>query len=265
MKYLIFIFLFIQLIFVNAQELKATLIKEYVLEADKFIGVDNYENSYYVHNNTLFKKTINFTYSYSNTQLGSITSIDITNPLKLLVFYRDFNTVLLLDNKLNELTKPINFTTESFSKNIAFASISSNNNLWLYSLDDNKLQLWNHQTRKIEFTSQPLTFFVNNFEPINQLSTYKNCWLIGKNNILKFNEYGSFIEGHEKTKTNNLRLFRDRYIFLEDNKLFYENTSNTSQEINLNPEVFIESFYVNTNHIYIFDGTKIFVFKIIKI
>jgi len=265
MKYLIFIFLFIQLFFVNAQELKTTLIEEYIIKADKFIGVDNYKNCYYVHNNTLFKKTINFTYSYSNTQLGSITSVDITNPLKLLVFYRDFNTVLLLDNKLNELTKPINFTTGSFSKNIAFASISSNNNLWLYSLDDNILQLWNHQKRKIEFTSQPLTFINNNFVPTNQLSTYKNCWLIGENNLLKFNEYGTLIESQEKTMSCYLRPFGDGYIFSEDNKLVYQKSLNKTEQIKLNPQVFIKSFYVNTNHIYIFDGTKVFVFKFIKI
>jgi len=265
MKYLISILFFVQLFLVHSQDLNTSFTKVYVLNADKFIGVDDYDNSYYVHDNTLFKKTTSLTYSYTNTQLGSITSVDITNPLKILVFYRDFNTILLLDNKLNELTKPINFTTDSFSKNIAFTNMSSNNNLWLYSLDDNILQLWNHQTRRIEFTSQPLTFFIENFEPVKQVSTYKNCWLIGQNNILKFNEYGTFIESFEKTTTDNLRPFRGGYLFLENNKLIYQNSSNTPNQIDLNSEVFIKSFYVNTNHIYIFDGTKVFVFRFIKI
>jgi len=252
-----------QLFFVYAQEINTLFIKGYSLKADKFIGVDDFDNTFYINNNILFKNTSKDTYSYANTQLGEISSVDITNPLKVLVFFRDFNTVLLLDNRLNELTKPINFTTESFSKNIAFASMSSNNNLWLYSFDDNILQLWNHQTRKINFTSQPVTFF-KDFEPVKQLSTYQSCRLIGKNLMLKFNEYGTFIESYD-INNPEINLFKDGHIILNENQLVYHDSLNKENPININQEVFIKSFYVNTNHIYIFDGTKIFVFKLLKI
>jgi hypothetical protein len=264
MKYFISVVVLFQLFFVQAQELKTAFFKDYSLKADRFIGVDDFGNSYYINQNSLYKKTAQTTYSYANSQLGEITSVDITNPLKVLVFYRDFNTVLLLDNRLNELTLPINFTTESFSKNITFTSVSSNNNLWLYSFDDHILQLWNHQTRKIQFTSQPLNLFIDDFKPIRQFSTYKSCWLVDQNNILKFNEYGSFIESYE-VNNSDLTAYDKGYIILENNKLFYQGPSRELTQIDLNPAVNIKSFYVNTNHIYIFDGTKIFVFKIIKI
>ena len=264
MKFFTFILFLFQLFFINAQEIKTAFYKDYSITAETFIGVDDFENSYYINHNTLYQKTAKFTYSYTNSQLGEITSVDITNPLKILVFYRDFNTVLMLDNKLNELTKPINFTTESFSKNVAFTNISSNNNLWLFSFDDNILQLWNHQTRKIQFASQPLTFFIDDFKPVKQLSTYKSCWLVGERNILKFNEYGTFIETYA-INNSELTPFKDGHIFLEDHKLYYQDISSERHQININPEVFIKSFYVNTNHIYIFDGTKIYVFKFIKI
>jgi len=264
MKYFAFVVVLFQLFFVQAQELKTAFLKDYSINADKFIGVDDFENSYYIKHNTLYKKTPQTTYSYANSQLGEITSVDITNSLKILIFYRDFNTVLLLDNRLNELTIPINFTTESFSKNITFTSISSNNNLWLYSLDDHILQLWNHQTRKTQFTSQPITSFIDNFIPIRQFSTYKSCWLVGERNILKFNEYGTFIESYE-VNNSDLKTFDEGYIVLEDKILFYQDPSRELTLIDINPVVIIKSFYVNTNHIYIFDGTKIFVYKIIKI
>ena len=264
MKYFAFVIVLIQLFFVQAQEFKTAFFKDYSINADKFIGVDDFENSYYINHNNLYKKTAQTIYSYANSQLGEITSVDITNPLKILVFYRDFNAVLLLDNRLNELTTPINFTTESFSKNITFTSISSNNNLWLYSLDDQILQLWNHQTRKIQFTSQPLNLFIDDFKPIRQFSTYKSCWLVGERNILKFNEYGTFIESYE-INNGDLKAFDEGYIVLEDNKLFYHGPLRELTKIDLNPPVIIKSFYVNTNHIYIFDGSKIFVFKIMKI
>ena len=120
MKYFAFVVVIIRLFFVQAQEFKTAFFKDYSLNADKFIGVDDFENSYYINHNNLYKKTAQTIYSYANSQLGEITSVDITNPLKILVFYRDFKTVLLLDNRLNELTTPINFTTESFSSKANF-------------------------------------------------------------------------------------------------------------------------------------------------
>jgi len=267
MKFFAFIFLFIQLLSVNAQEsisIETEFLKDFSLKADTFIGVDDFENYYYIQNNTLHKKTGQQTYTYTNTQLGKITSVDLTNPLKILLFYRDFNTVLFLDNKLNELTTSINFTSESFSQQITFVNISSNNNLWLYSLDDNVLQLWNHQTKKIQFTSQPLSFYANGFSAIQQFSTYKNCWVTDEQTILKFNEYGTFLETSFIDSYTNIKPFQDGYMYVKNHKLHYLNTMIDLQQTQQDAEVLIKNFYINSNHIYIFDGTKIFVFRIIK-
>ncbi len=264
MKFFTAIFLFFQFLFVNAQEIQIEFLKDLPLNVDEFIGVDSFENYYYMKNNTLYKKTSQQTYTYTNTQLGKITSVDITNPLKVILFYRDFNTVLFLDNRLNELTTSINFTSESFPQQITFVNISSNNNLWLYSLDDNVLQLWNYQTKKVQFTSQPLSSFSNDFKIIQQLSSYKNCWLIGKNVILKFNEYGIFLEATTIDDHIYLKPFQKGYMYLKDNKLYYQESSTNFQQIHTEIEGIIKSYSINTKHIYIFDGTKIFVFKILK-
>jgi len=264
MKFFTLIFLFFQLIFVNAQEIQTEFSKEIELNPDIFIGVDNFENYYYIKNNTLYKKTAQKNYSYTNTQLGKITSVDITNPLKILLFYKDFNTVILLDNKLNELTTSINFTSEAFSEQITSVNISSNNNLWLYSLDTNVLQLWNHQSKKVQFTSQPLSSYIDNFNANLLLSSYKNCWLIGEGSILKFNEYGIFLDSSTIDSHTLIKPFQEGYLYVKDNKLFYQTTSTDVQRIHIEKEGLIKSFYINSEHIYIFNGTKIFVFRIIK-
>ncbi len=264
MKLFTVIFLFFQLFFTNAQEIETSFLKEIELNADTFIGVDTFENYYFIKNNTLHKKTSEQIYTYTNTQLGKITSVDITNPLKVLLFYRNFNTVLFLDNKLNELTTSINFTSESFSQQITFVNISSNNNLWLYSLDDNVLQLWNHQTKKIEFTSQPLSFYNDDFRGIQQLSSYKNCWLVGENAILKFNEYGVFLESSTNQNYTHIKPFQEDFIHIKESKLYYQDTVLNFYQTFTEKELIIKNYSVNTDHIYIFDGTKIFVFKILK-
>jgi hypothetical protein len=45
------------------------------------------------------------TFVYQNFSLGKITKVDLQNPLKIVLFYENFNTVVTLDNQLNEIQK----------------------------------------------------------------------------------------------------------------------------------------------------------------
>jgi hypothetical protein len=47
------------------------------------------------------------TFVYQNFSLGKITKVDLQNPLKIVLFYENFNTVVTLDNQLNEIQKSI--------------------------------------------------------------------------------------------------------------------------------------------------------------
>ncbi|MET2986291.1 hypothetical protein [Aureibaculum conchae] len=264
MKYLISGFLLFNLFFVYAQEIEIKFMNQFELTADEFIGVDEFDNIYYIKNNTFYKKDDKKTLSYSNTQLGKITSIDIKNPLKIILFYNDFNTVILLDNKLNELSNRIDFNEALLSKNISLVAGSSNNNLWIYSLDDNTLQTYNYNTKKVTFTSQSLSFSTADFKAKKLVSSYKNCWLIGKNSILQFNEYGTSLNEIEVSDVIDVKLFKENLIYLKDNNLHRLNNDKVTS-IALEKEISIESFYINKNEIYIFDGTTIFVFSFLKI
>ena len=259
MKFLVFALFFFHFSF--SQELE--FVADFSIDADHFIAVDNFENYYFLKNNTLYKRTTTKTYSYSNIQLGEITSVDIKNPLKISLFYSHFNTVLFLDNQLNELTTPINFSASSFSKNIAFVNTASGTNLWLYSFDDGVLQNWNYQTKKIQFTTKPLSYFKDRFTPKQLLSTYKNCWLIGNTTILQFNTYGAFVRDYAIENAANIKLFKNGFIYLKKNQIYYQNDIET-KELPLKAKITIRNFSMNGNQIYLFDGSQIFIYKILK-
>ena len=86
------------------QELVAEFSQEQDLEADVFIGADKFSNIYYTQNRTLHKAETNQVLEYAALNLGEITTVDIVNPLKISVFYKQSNTVVLLDNTLTELS-----------------------------------------------------------------------------------------------------------------------------------------------------------------
>lgn len=262
-----FIFILFIVQFCIAQQtdsiLTTKLINSFELVADEFMGFDEFDNLYYVRNNSLHKKKDKKTVSYSNTQLGKITSVDIKNPLKIILFYSDFNTVIILDNKLNELSNRIDFSNNLFSKNVSLVTGSSTNSLWLYSSDDNTLQSYNYQTEKVQLTSQPLSFTKADFKVKKLVSSYKNCWILGENGIIQFNEYGTLLNQIEINEVRDIVLLNDNYVYLKNNKL-YKGDENVKLPIELKKEISIESFYVNKDEIYIFDGTSIFVFLFTK-
>ena len=72
---------------------------------DKFIGKDNFQNYYHTSDNQLFKQGKNKTLNYKNLALGKIDDISIENPLQIVLLYKSFNTIVLLDNQLNEIQK----------------------------------------------------------------------------------------------------------------------------------------------------------------
>ncbi len=265
MRVLIVIIVCFQLLSLNAQELKTTFVKSVPIKADRFIGVDSFDHFYYTIGNTLYKKTPNKVYSYNNIQLGTITTVDLSNPLKIVLFYRDFNVMILLDNRLNELSDRINFSTESYAKNVAFVSISSNNNIWLYSLDDNILTLWNYESKKTIFDTQPLSLYEKEFEATNQISTYEYCWLISQGSVLLFNEYGSFIKSIKSNAIKQFQPYLNGYLFADTDNVYYKNLENNQKEVlRVNQGHKIDNFMRVKNNLYFFDANVLYKYTVLK-
>ncbi len=253
---LLFVYLsFLLGLTVTAQKVKVTFIKSIPLKADAYYGTDTFENIYYNINDVLYKKTPKKTYQYNNLALGKINSISLFNPLELVVFYKDFNNVIILDNTLNEIQK-LSF----IDKNISSVAKASKNNLWLYNTDAQQLELYNYKTKTVLAKSQPQSLL----DPKAMQGHANFVWVKTKDNTLKvFNNYGSEINTIDK----NIEVFAINklgdVIFKSDNSLYLK--SKTIEEINLNKNLDIKNISVIDNKLYIFNGKAIFIFKFLKI
>ena len=97
-----------------------------------FVGRDQYGYHYFVDNNVLYKIKNQEQWEYKNVSLGKLSKVDITNPLKIVLFYENFNTVVLLDNQLSE-TQKINFSENNLPISITATGLASQNQLWVYN------------------------------------------------------------------------------------------------------------------------------------
>ncbi len=74
---------------------------------------------------------------------GKVYSIDATNPLKLLLFYKDFGTIVVLDRFLNVRTT-INLRQNNIFQ-VKAVGQSYDNNIWLYDEQEAKLKKLNDE------------------------------------------------------------------------------------------------------------------------
>lgn len=103
---------------------------------------DNLGNIYMVEGNNQIKKVNDKGDSigiYNDIKkYGSICSIDASNPLKLIVFYKDFSTIAVLDRLLNKRNY-IDLRRQNMPQ-IKLVTSSYDNNYWIFDELENKIK-----------------------------------------------------------------------------------------------------------------------------
>jgi hypothetical protein len=104
--------------------------------------VDNLGNYYLLSKDNQLKKLNNRGDSMGVfndvRRYGKLYAMDVTNPLKVLLYYKNFSTVVVLDRFLN-VVNTIDFRKANIFQVKAIAQ-SYDNNIWLYDEQNNKLK-----------------------------------------------------------------------------------------------------------------------------
>jgi hypothetical protein len=191
MKNIILLFLASSFSFVTGQNQKivASPINHINIDADQFLGYDSF-GYYYTVKNAVFSKSNDQQYlEYKNVSLGKITKIDLQNPLRIVLFYENFNTVVLLDNQLNE-TQKINFSENLTPINVSATGNAAQNQLWIYNSLTNQIGLYDYlkeEYRSISTSFQENIKYYqsdfNMFHWIDQENNWYSCDLFGKTSL----------------------------------------------------------------------------------
>lgn len=250
----ILLFLLFTPVFLFAQELK--LVKSTNLDATQFIGIDSYKNTYFIKDRVLHKAGHDGSFVYNDFQLGSISIVDIINPLKIVLFYEDMNTVVFLDNKLSEIER-INFNNLTDYINISAATNAGNNRLWIFNINSQQLELYNYRANTKTTVSQPFAGKV-----ISQASNFNYCYTLTENKLRAFNVYGSLLSEIEAKGFTKIVQHEKTVIGLKGNELFFI-SENSIKPIKIpvyeNP---IKELQLTKDFLYIYDGKKLHEFSI---
>lgn len=219
------------------------------IKSDVFIGADNFQNLYYTSKSTLYKKSAKEVIEYAALNLGEITSVDLINPLKLTVFYKESNTVVILDNTLAEIRR-INFSSIENFRNVSHATNAGDRRLWIFNTDIQRLELFDYNQNKVITEFPP-----SSFPALELTSDFNVCWVKTQNSIDSYTVYGSLINSFPINKQiHAVTTYRNNILVLSDKKLYYkekEAEEFTNIEI---PEIKIKQFSIKDEILYIYDG-----------
>lgn len=232
----------------------------FALIADIFVGTDTMGSYYYIKNNVLFKQKDNQIWQYQNIRFGDISTVDVINSLKIVVFYEAFNTVVLLDNQLNEIST-IDFSALSESVMARNIGMSGQNSLWVFNSINQQLALFNYETSVYKNLNQPIPFVFKNYQ-----TDFNNfIWLDNQQNVCQMDVFGKMTVLDSCPINDQFQFIAaSNYIlWLANNKMYLKKIGN-DQIIEINcGEKRINKFYYHDKILSIFTGEQIVNFNLI--
>lgn len=187
--------LFVKTSFAQQQNAETfTLLKTYT-GAIADVAMDNLDNLYIISSTGQIKKlnadgdSVGLYNQVKN--YGKAYAIDVSNPLKPLLFYKDFSTIVILDRFL-AVQSTLDLKRFSILNPSAIGN-SYDNNIWVYDEYDNKLKKIDEQGTKLLETADFRTAFNQSISPQKIINDNGLVYLADTaNGIFVFDNYGSF-------------------------------------------------------------------------
>lgn len=141
-----------------------------------------------------YTKTGEIYRTYSNNLLGVIANVDVTNPYKVVVYFRDFTKILILDNFLTPTSEAIDLTTLDLDA-ATLVCRSYNDGTWYYNSLKFELIRKNQELNTTNNSSNLASLLGKNIQP-NYLVEYNNKVYLNDtlNGVLVFDNYGTYLK-----------------------------------------------------------------------
>ncbi len=185
-----------------------------------YFAVDNLGNMLFIKEGEMIKHLANGNYfmRYSNLKLGDITAVDATNGLRLMLFYKDYQQLVFLDDQLTQKSDPVSLEKLGYEQT-DLACLSANNGFWLFNKANNELVRFNDQLKKISATGNLKQMLQTeevkpNFLIEHNGNVFLNCPDVG---IYVFDIFGTFSKIISLKGLKNFQVNENIIYFQKDN------------------------------------------------
>jgi hypothetical protein len=225
---------------------------------------DQLENVYFVDGHKLIKISVSTgeKIEYGSISAGSITSADVSNPFQILIFYRDFNQVVFLSNKLSAIQSPINLSEVDIEQ-AALVSSSGRGGFWVYNDRGNRLVYFDPQLRNTNQSMVITSITGSGQKPVYMTEVQNHVYLyVPGQGILIFDRFASWIKTIPYSGPDSFQVIGGKVIYFLDGELNSLDTK-THEIINLElpPGFQAENAQKQSKGIYIISGGTLNYFR----
>ncbi|HPE40575.1 MAG TPA: hypothetical protein PLI77_05735 [Bacteroidales bacterium] len=181
----------------------------------RFLELDSYQNIYTVdQNSTLSKLNLKgeIIATFGFAKYGTLSSIHVLNPSKMMLFYKDAGIILFLNDQLTPITQPFILFNNNY-QNISLATFSNQNQIYLYDQINMKLFVLDFFMREI---SQNQLNFIN-FNPSKMFSIYDKGIIMQdeENGVLFFDSFGTYQKQIPLRSTTEFQWMDNKICFFD--------------------------------------------------
>jgi len=155
--------------------------------------LDNLNNIYVYNERSIYKYNSSGKqlFNYSSTNASNITSIDVLNPLRILVFFKDINQVQFLDNTLSETGIVLNLGDIDLQQ-ASLVCNSASKGIWVFNPQNIELLHLNNDLTSISKTGNLSVLLAKNINPIRLYEFNNHLYLCNQNSIIVFDIFGTY-------------------------------------------------------------------------
>jgi hypothetical protein len=188
--------------------------------------VDGFENIYLLNANNQIKKITDkgdsLAVSNALKRFGDVYSMDVSNSLKIVVFYKDYTTIVVLDRFLKTLNT-IDLRQDGIMQTQAVA-LSYDNNYWVFDEVDNKLKKVDDNGNILLSTPDFRTVFTEPFIPEKIIDYNGFVYLYNRKQGCKiFDYYGALKQSIEPLNWQYIQVFKNSLVGFDDSSIHVYN------------------------------------------
>jgi len=255
---LLLFFLCSSVAFAQQQKIALSKINSEALKADAFVGYDSFGWKYFIVNNTFNKQKDSLILQYKNLALGKLRKVDLQNPLQIVLFYESFNTVIILDNQLNE-TQKIPFSENTVPIVAAAAGMASQNRLWIYNSLSQQIGLFDYLKNDYMPITVPFAGRLRYYE--SDFNYF--YWIDDKLNRFACDVYGKVSEYGTVSDFDHFQIVNENWFFYSKaDKLYAHDVKNDKNFALQIDEKTFKSFHCEAQILSIFTKEGITNYKI---
>lgn len=239
--------------------------KELDYKADFFTS-DQLGNLYFIKNTELQKVDFetNRGGSYSNTLSGNISTVDVSDPFRILLFYKDFNKIVFLDKNLSEIISPIILDDLGYY-NVLSVCQSVNGGFWLFDQSLSQLVYIDKNLNTVKKSSQLSDLLRQNIEQKQVFMLEKNDYIylgINGEGVLLFDNYGTYLKTFPLLNSGVFQVSNGIISYYKEGKLFFYNTNNFTENHITLPKHDCKQVRIENKRLFMQTKEKIFIYQL---